>query len=194
MISIFRHRRRREEEDIDALFRASYPTLYRHAYALLGNEEDSRDIISEVFVKLLDRGRGVGDASRGRGVRGVYSDTTDTTDTTITAGYLMAMVHNRAIDLLRQRKVEDEARRQMMLDYRTFIAVDEGREERLREIQRFVESSLTPQTQRILRMCYDEKKTYREVAQELGISIQAVNKHISQALRKLRERFKGRHA
>lgn len=181
MISIFRHRRRREEEDIDALFRASYPTLYRHAYALLGNEEDSRDIISEVFVKLLDRGRGV---------RGVYSDTTDTTDTTITAGYLMAMVHNRAIDLLRQRKVEDEARRQMMLDYHTFIAVDEGREERLREIQRFVESSLTPQTQRILRMCYDEKKTYREVAQELGISIQAVNKHISQALRKLRERFK----
>lgn len=174
MISIFRHRRRREEEDIDALFRASYPALYRHAYALLGNEEDSRDIISEVFVKLLDRG--VGDASRG------VSDT-------ITAGYLMAMVHNKAIDLLRQRKVEDEARRQMMLDYRTFIAVDEGREERLREIQHFVETSLTPQTQRILRMCYDEKKTYREVAQELGISIQAVNKHISQALRKLRERF-----
>lgn len=171
MISFFRHRRRREE-DIDALFRASYPALYRHAYALLSNEEDSRDVISEVFVKLLDR----------------------VPDTPAPAPeYLMAMVHNRAIDLLRQRKVEDEARRQMMLDYRTFIAVDEYSEERLREIQHFVETSLTPQTQRILRMCYDEKKTYREVAQELDISIPAVNKHISQALRKLRDRFKDRH-
>lgn len=193
MISIFRHRRRREE-DIDALFRASYPALYRHAYALLGNEEDSRDVISEVFVKLLDSVRGVNDVSRG--VNDVSADTIKDNDTTtpVTPGYLMAMVHNKAIDLLRQRKVEDEARRQMMLDYRTFMAVDEYSEERLREIQRFVETSLTPQTQRILRMCYDDKKTYREVAQELGISIQAVNKHISQALRKLRDRFKGRHA
>ena len=41
----------------------------------------------------------------------------------------------------------------------------------------------------MLTLCFDEKKTYQQAASELGVSVQAINKHISQALRKLRERF-----
>jgi RNA polymerase sigma factor (sigma-70 family) len=39
----------------------------------------------------------------------------------------------------------------------------------------------------ILRLCYWEKKTYQQVAGELGISPDTVKKHISKALRTLRE-------
>ena len=38
-----------------------------------------------------------------------------------------------------------------------------------------------------LRLCYYEHKTYREVAEQLGISPDTVKKHISKALRTLRE-------
>lgn len=167
MISILRHRGRKDEDEFDELFRSSYRSLYHHAYSLLNDAEESRDVVSEVFVKILETWR---------------SDQAN-------AGYLMAMVHNKAVDVLRSRKVEDEARQRMLHDYQTLFLPDQNKEERLREILHFVETELTPQTRRILRMCYDEKKSYRQVAEELDISIQAVNKHISQALRKLRERF-----
>lgn len=167
MISILRDKRRREDDEFDELFRSSYRSLYHHAYSLLNDAEDSRDVVSEVFVKILETRR---------------SDQ-------VNAGYLMAMVHNKAVDVLRSRKVEDEARQTMLLEYQALFLPDTQKEERLREILHFVETELTPQTRRILRMCYDEKKSYKQVAEELGISIQAVNKHISQALRKLRERF-----
>lgn len=167
MISIFRHKRRSPDEEFDELFRSSYPSLYRYAYSLLRNEDDSRDVVSEVFVKVLEK----------------------KLKATVTTGYLMAMVHNRALDKLKQQKVENEARQRLLQDYKLFLEADELKEERLKAILQFVENELTPQTQRILRMCYAEKKSYKEVAAELDISIQAVNKHISQALKKLRERF-----
>lgn len=168
MITIFRHKRRSSDDEFDELFRSSYATLYCHAYSFLHNEDDSRDVVSDVFVTILQK---------------------RPQHTTINIGYLMAIVHNKCLDILKQRKIEDETRLQMMYDYHAYINVDKNREERLKEILQYVESELTPQTRRILKMCYDEKKSYREVATELGISIHAVNKHISQALKKLRERF-----
>lgn len=167
MISIFRHKRRSPDEEFDELFRSSYPSLYRYAYSLLRDEDDSRDVVSEVFVKVLEK----------------------KPKAMLTTGYLIAMVHNRALDKLKQQKVEDEARQRLLQDYKLFLEADELKEERLKAILQFVENELTPQTQRILRMCYAEKKSYKEVAAELDISVQAVNKHISQALKKLRERF-----
>ena len=167
MISIFRHKRRSPDEEFDELFRSSYPSLYRYAYSFLRDEDDSRDVVSEVFVKVLEK----------------------KPKATLTIGYLMAMVHNRALDKLKQQKVENEARQRLLQDYKLFLEADELKEERLKAILQFVENELTPQTQRILRMCYAEKKSYKEVAAELDISIQAVNKHITQAFKKLRERF-----
>lgn len=167
MISIFRHKRRSSDEEFDELFRSSYPSLYRYAYSLLRDEDDSRDVVSEVFVKVLEK----------------------KLKETVTVGYLMTMVHNKALDKLKLQKVEDEARQRLLHDYKLFLETDELKEERLNAILQFVENELTPQTQRILRMCYAEKKSYKEVAAELDISIQAVNKHISQALKKLRNRF-----
>lgn len=169
MIAIFRHNKREDEEAFDELFRSSYASLYRRAFALLNDEEESRDVVSEVFAYLLERQT---DANR------------------MNVAYLMTMVHSRALDVLRRRRVEDEARRRMMQDGEMLCPTDETSEERLRELLRFIDTELTEQTRRILRMCYDERLTYREVAERLGISTQAVNKHISQALSKLRERFR----
>lgn len=50
---------------------------------------------------------------------------------------------------------------------------------------------LTPRTQQIVRLCYVERKKYREVAMELGISESAVKKHIMQALSYMRQKFRG---
>lgn len=168
MITIFTHKRQMNDEELSEVFCNIYPRLFRLAYSLLNDTEDSRDIVSGVFVDLLDK----------------HKLTTD-----LNEGYLMAMVRNRSLDLLRYRRVEDEARAELIREYQLFMVPDRAYEERIKEIRFFIETELTPQTRKVLQLCYDEKKTYQEAATELGVSVQAINKHISGALRKLRERF-----
>lgn len=156
------------DEEFDTLFRHCYPRLYRLAYSLLNDAEESRDVVSAVFADLLDRQR-------------------MTTD--INEGYLMAMVHNRALNRIKHLRVEDEARAHMLYAMQMCPPADMADDDRLAEILTFIDTELTPQTRRVLMLCYDEKKTYQQAAAELGVSVQAINKHISQALRKLRERF-----
>lgn len=167
MVSLFANRKQMAEEEFDKLFRNSYARLYRLAYSLLHNQEDSRDIVSGVFADLLDK----------------YELREN-----ITEAYLCSMVHSRSLDLLRHRKVEDEARKQMLRE-NSVPMHDAEHDDRMKDILTYIDTELTPQTRRVLSMCYDEKRKYKDVASELGISVQAVNKHISQALRKLRERF-----
>lgn len=156
------------DEAFDRLFRLHYPSLYRQAYTILRDREDSRDVVNDVFTHLLDNNRPTPDVS---------------------VAYLMTMVRNRSIDLLRHRKIEDEARLELIRCQTLAVTPDEAHDQRIADIRQYIQTQLTPQTRRVLQMCYDEKKTYHETATELGVSIQAVNKHISQALRRLRERF-----
>ncbi len=160
------------DEEFSSLFRSCYPRMYRLAYSLLNDQEESRDIVNDIFADLLDKRK-------------------LTTD--VNEGYLLVMVRNRAIDFLRHQQVEDEARAELIHEYRLNMSPDRAHDERIQEIRIYIETELTPQTRRVLQLCYDEKRSYQEVATELGISVQAVNKHISQALRKLRERFNPAH-
>ncbi|MBQ0020127.1 MAG: sigma-70 family RNA polymerase sigma factor [Bacteroidales bacterium] len=168
MIALFRHKRQMTDEEFDTLFRQSYPKLYRLAFSMLNDQEDSRDVVSGVFADLLDKPH---------------------LPAPINEGYLMAMVHNRALNLLKHRRVENEARADMLHAVQSATSPCLADDDRLVEVLTFIETQLTPQTRRVLTLCFDEKKTYQQAASELGVSVQAINKHISQALRKLRERF-----
>lgn len=168
MIALFTHKRQMTDEEFDTLFRQSYPRLFRLAFAILGDPDDSRDVVSGVFADLLDKPQLPAD---------------------INESYLMAMVHNRALNLIKHRRIEDDVRADMLHDIHVCPSPDLADDERLTEILSFIDTQLTPQTQRVLTLCFDEKKTYQQAASELGVSVQAINKHISQALRKLRERF-----
>lgn len=155
------------DEEIGELFRSSYARLYRLAYSLLNDQEGSRDVISGAFMELLDKHIVVKDVNT----------------------YLTSIVRNRALDVLRHRQVKDDVWSNILLEYEQCATFDAPDDEQIKEIRLFIETGLTPQTRRVLQLCYDEKKSYKEVSTELGISVQAVNKHISLALRKLRERF-----
>lgn len=156
------------EARFERLFREHYAICYRRAYALLNDSEEARDVASGVFTDILARHIHLGEPP---------------------TGLLLTMVRNRAVDLLRRRRVDDEARQHFLREEQATVAPEEASDDRLKAIMHFVQTELTPQTQRVLSLCYDEKHSYREAALALGISTQAVNKHISQALRKLRERF-----
>ena len=46
--------------NIERLFRAHYPSMYRVAIALLRNADEAHDVVSDVFADLLDGRLGYG--------------------------------------------------------------------------------------------------------------------------------------
>ena len=67
---------------------------------------------------------------------------------------------------------------------------DLEREELMFQLRESIEL-LPEQVKAVFKMCFLDGKKYREVADELGISINTVKAHVKKALRLLREKFSG---
>ena len=145
--------------------------MYKAACILLGDEDEAKDVVQDVFAKLWD------------GTNPLREESQRT--------FLLTCVRNRCLNIIAQRQTHQEAMRLF-----TTTAVESGKydEEIIEAVSRYVEERLTPQTSRIIRMHFDEEQSYKEISNSLGISLSAVNKHIVQGLRKLRSTFKNREA
>ena len=153
------------------LFLSEYGRMYKAAYILLGDEDEAKDAVQDVFARLWD------------GTTPLREESQRT--------FLLTCVRNRCLNIIAQRQSRQEAK--LLL---TSEAIDSGThdEELVEAVNRYVEERLTPQTGRIINMHYNEEQSYKDISKELGISLSAVNKHIVQGLRKLRSTFKNREA
>ena len=70
------------------------------------------------------------------------------------------------------------------------ISEHEEREELLQRLQQVIDDNLTKKDKCILKLHYEDEMTYKETGAMLGISVSAVNKHITQSLAKIRENLK----
>ena len=139
------------EETFVKLFRATYTRLFKQAVTMLCEEEDARDIVSSVFADIL--------------VKRISLDK-------ITYAYLMVSVRNKCIDMIRHRDMQKGELQDFMLQDDFIDSIDDDK--RIEEMQDFIDDEMTPQTRRILQMCYAEQLSYKEEAKELGISVNTV--------------------
>lgn len=163
-----------EHGKFEQFFRANYPKAYFLALRLLHDEEASRDVVSDSFEKVW------GKMEEGK------------IEVNNLEAYLLMVVRNMALEQLRQQQLHNKYAK-MELHHQERTSPDEQtimeREEKMEKLTKALEK-LTPRTQRIVNLCYVERKKYREVAAELNISESAVKKHIMQALSFLRQKFK----
>ena len=159
------------EQQFKELFLSEYGRMYKAAYILLGDEDEAKDAVQDVFAKLW------------AGTIPLKEESQRT--------FLLTCVRNRCLNIIAQRKTAQNA-----LQLLTSEAIDSGThdEEMIQSIEDYIDERLTPQTSRIIRMHFDEEQSYKEISSSLGISLSAVNKHIVQGLRKLRSTFKNREA
>ena len=147
----------------ERLFRTEYDRMYRAAYLLLHDDEEARDAVQDVMERLWESSMDL------REVTG--------------SQFLLVCIRNQCLNVMREAS-RTPAR---------LLPTEEGAETEeallLDEIHAYIDQRLTPQTGRVVRMHYDEGMTYRDISRQLGISVGAVNKHIVQGLRKLRQRF-----
>ena len=159
------------EQQFKELFLSEYNRMYKAAYILLGDDDEAKDAVQDVFAKLW------------AGTSPLREESQRT--------FLLTCVRNRCLNIIAQRKTAQNA-----LLLLTSEAIDSGThdEELIQTIEDYIDERLTPQTSRIIRMHFDEEQSYKEISSSLGISLSAVNKHIVQGLRKLRSTFKNREA
>lgn len=157
-----------DPKEFDTIFRTYYEALFFFARQYL-DEEESDDV---VCASLEDLWEHFADIHR-----------------EAAKSYLYRVVRNKCIDTLRHKKhVQTYIGfvKAMTAEYDDIESHLET-EERDRRVAEAL-AMLQPPTIDIFTACYVEGKSYKEVAEAMGISTNTVKKHISKALALFRER------
>jgi RNA polymerase sigma-70 factor (ECF subfamily) len=168
---------KQKEQQFEQLFHSEYDRMYRVAYILLGDEDEAKDAVQDVFARLWD------------GETILREESLRT--------FLLTCVRNRCLNIIAQRQRQQANEKQLAmanLSDETETWLGQSDEELVAMVQQYIDQRLTPQTGRVIRMHYDDQQSYKEISGKLGISLSAVNQHIVQGLRKLRQQFNNREA
>jgi RNA polymerase sigma-70 factor (ECF subfamily) len=155
---------------VERYFHAWFEGLHRYAFTILGDNDDAKDAVQAVFLKLLEK-------------KALINDRLSVKT------YLYVSVYNHCLNVHRHRKVKAQ--------YAAWSAslppvTDDplARKETSRQIMDAVES-LPPRCRQVFMKSRFEKKKYAEIAQELDISVKTVEVQMGKALKILRRELFG---
>lgn len=153
----------------ERFFKENYASLYSYAFRLTGEQEISRDIVADAFEHT-------------------WKATIQKLEVEDWHAYIHAYVQHKCVDFLRHTLVKEKYV-EFYLKTNSEKDDSESYDERLEAIQAAIET-LSPRTRLVLQECYIHQKKYKEVAEELDISINAVKQHIVKALQTIRNKVK----
>ena len=160
-----------KKEEIEMLFRQHYGPMIRLAKRMLYDDEESRDVVSEVFATLIK---------------------TDILPKNM-EGYLMASVRNRCLNLLEHKDVRAKFEHAYTQEMKQNVATDDDAfsyssvEQRYQQMMIFAKRNLSEQTLQVFRMRHIDGMKYQEIADQLGISRVMVYKHLAKAINTIKE-------
>lgn len=151
------------------LFDMYFDPLCRYAFSILKDADESQDIVQKVFFKLWD------------GHQQIEIQTS-------IKSYLYRIVHNESINFLNQRANRMRLNNQI-LDYRSFETNNTSEHVISTDLQKAIDQALAElptQCRKVFEMSRMNQMTYLQIANDLSISVNTVENHISKALKKLR--------
>ena len=157
-----------DKREFETVFRRHYDGMFRLAMRMLGDDAESKDVVSDVFAHLLHSG-------------------TDLRAETLQT-YLLTSVRNRCINLLVHRQKEQQMQKAITVEMITPEQTAE--QEQLQMLHHYIDSQLPKLSQQILRLRYQQGLKYREIADVLQVSEVTVHNHLSQSLQQLKDHFK----
>ena len=182
------------KETIEQLFRQHYLRMYQLARVLLKDDAASKDVVSEVFADVLNGKTQLGLDNE------TANDETIASDSPLSSAnagsYLLVCVRHKCLNLLSRQKMKDRVHHLLKADaspsiapLETTIAEIDKETDKYEAILAYMDAELTTQTRKVLDLRFRQKRKYREIATELGISEVAVYKHLAQGIRKLKQKF-----
>ena len=143
--------------------------MYRLAASILYDEDESKDVVSEVFSRLI------------------ASDTSLRPDTAET--YLLIGVRNQCRNVIERKKTGERFMR-LLSDNATEPTMNHSEQLRMTELMQYVEKHLPPITLQIFRLRYLREMTCQEVADTMGVSRQTVHNHLRESIEHIRLHLK----
>jgi RNA polymerase sigma-70 factor (ECF subfamily) len=157
-----------DEQAFDELFRTWYSPLVRYACSFTeGDQEEAEELVQDTFVKLWGQRSSIGVQHSVK-------------------AYLYRMVHNQALNRLRSNRVQERfiqhQTRQMEHEFESAHEIQELQQRVLKVLK-----NLPSQCRQVFELSRFEELKYREIADQLGISVKTVETHMGKALRIMRQ-------
>lgn len=150
-----------------------YDNIYAYALYLIKSQHVAEEIVQEAFLKFWIKGAEV------KYVNNVES-------------FLITIVRNRSLDILRRIKVEEKINQQIGIQWsethnetEEYIILNEGR-----KILEQAIMQLPPQQRLVYQKCHQEHMKYEDLARELNLSPETVKSYMKLALKSLRKYVK----
>ncbi len=153
------------ETEFETLYKRCFPPAMNLAMSLLHQEDEARDVVQEVFVRLWESDISVANPM----------------------GFIMRAVRNASLNRLSMLDTREKIRQRLTLEPPPDDAPPPRRDE---EVISAIERVLTTRERQVVEKVYSAGMSYKETAESLGVSVAAVNKNVVAALKKLRSHFK----
>lgn len=150
------------------MFRQHYEKMYNLARYLLSDDDESKDVVSEVFTTILANNAVLMPESE--------------------EGFLMRSVRNWCLNLIAHKGVKERVTK-LLIDDADVILSDKT-DGRLEQLMLLIEELEPPIRKQIFRLHYLKEMSYQEVADKVGVSKVTVFNHLSQAMEWIRKQLK----
>ena len=144
--------------------------MYRMATILLHDDVESKDVVHDVFARLLD-------------------DHCDLREDTAES-YLLTSVRNRCLNVIRNRQIQERIEHLYLLDLDTTIMPTDRLEEELNTLYKGIDLLEPPVCRDIIMQHFRDGMTFKEIARRMDVSETTVYKHLRRALSQLRTQLK----
>lgn len=161
------------KDNFDKIYVLYYSRMHRFAREYVLSNEDAENIVQDVFLLLWER----------RNVLDVQISLTS---------YLFSLVKNKCLDYLRHQVVAEEYKKELSLKLSALELLNYtlSSEEDVERIVTDAVNKLPERCKLIFLKSRIEGKKYKEIAEELDISVNTVENQMSIALKKLRLELK----
>ena len=157
------------KKEFEDIYRQHYAKMYRLARTMLYDADESKDVVSDIFARLL------------RDCDGPQKDKME--------GYLMTAVRNRCHDVNSHRSIRERVEKLFLHESMQNNMTTLDDDDRLERLMQFIDAELPPLSQQIFRLRFLREMSYEEVAHATGVSKVTVYNHLSQSIQRIKEFF-----
>ena len=177
-IDLFHAHARGDKNAFEQLYKLYFPRLYAFSFKIINDNSLAKDLVQNVFIKIWESPESVNIENP--------------------EAFIYQMVRNACLNYIRHLKVVDNLKSKVkdhylgeelyyidMVGNKPYILIEKELEGRIRDVM----NSLPEKCLAVFRLSRINGLKNREIAEQLGISIKAVEKHISKALQIYRDNF-----